>query len=323
MPSRRSVLLLAAGVLALGCTQRARSLRVGYLWPAELEASTTPVTKLRDALRDLGYVEGRNLQLEVRSADENVQRLPQLAAELVEAKVDVVVAAGPPAILAASRATRTIPIVMAAWGGPGLLESGLVATMARPGGNVTGVSMLSEDLERKRLELLIEAMPGARRVAVLYPGAGGEALIERLRPVASAAKVELSLSAVPGSKDYALVFGKMSADRIDALLVPTSTRFYREQSDIIESAARFRIPAIYEWGDMARNGGMIGYGSDFSELFQRTASFIDRIFKGADPGTLPVEQPVKFDFVINQKTARALGVDLPKAFIERANEVVR
>lgn len=318
---------LAACALAwslAGCSSRdARVWRIGYLWPTEIEGTTTPVKMLRAGLGELGYAEGRNLQLEIRVANGDLQRLAPLARELVAAKVDVIVAASPPAILAASGATREIPIVMAAWGGPGLLESGIVATLARPGGNVTGIDMLSEELNAKRLETLIEAVPGARRIAVLDSGVIGGPAFEALRPVAARNKVDLVLSAVPAPRDYAPVFGKMSSDGIDALLVPTSTRFYREQAEIIAAAAAFRMPTMYEWGDMARNGGLIGYGPDLKELVRRCVSFIDRILKGAKPGTLPVEQPREYELVINAKTAEALPLALPQELLRRANDVVR
>jgi len=302
---------------ASGQTSR-RLWRIGYLIPAD------PVVpdELKDALRELGYVD--SIRFEARGAGGDLDRLPRLAAELVDAKVDLIMAVSPPAIVAASRATKTIPIVMAFWGGPGLIESGVIASFAHPGTNVTGIYMLAAELETKRLEILLQAQPGARRIAVLNPGPGkGEERRAELLPVAQAAGVELYMTDVPGAKDYEPVFQRMAADRVDALLVPSSPRFYLEHREIIAAAARHRIPAMYEWGELARAGGMIAYGPVLADLHRRSAVYVDRILKGAAPGSIPVEQPTKFELVINLATAGALGTTIPQSLLLRADEVIR
>jgi ABC-type uncharacterized transport system substrate-binding protein len=304
--------------------QPRQKVRIGYLTPVGQAASTALLAPLRDALREQGYVDGQTLSFEVRAAQDDLDRLPRMADELVDAKVDIIVAVSPPAILAANRATKTIPIVMAFWGGPGLIESGTIASFARPGANVTGVYMLGAELEAKRLELLLQGLPSARRIAVLNPGPGDgvERLVE-LRPVAQAAKVEVHMTQISGSKDYGPVFEAMSADRVDAVLVPSFPRFYLERSQIIEAAARQRIAAMYEWGDMARAGGLMAYGPVFVELYRRIVLYVDHILKGAKPADLPVEQPTEFEFVINLKTAKALGLTIPQSLLLRADEVIQ
>jgi putative ABC transport system substrate-binding protein len=294
-----------------------RHWRIGYLIPAD------PVVPagLMDALRQLGY--GDSISFDVRAAEGDFSRLPGLAAALVDAQVDVIMAVSPPAIVAASRATKTIPIVMAFWGGPGLIESGVIASFAKPGGNVTGIYMLAAELEAKRLEILLQAQPSARRIAVLNPGPEGGDRLAELLPVAQAAGVELYLTDVPGSKDYEPIFQKMAASRTDAVLVPSSPRFYLESREIIAAAARHRIPAMYEWGELARAGGMIAYGPILADLFRSSALYVDRILKGAAPGSIPVEQPTKFELVVNLATAGALGITIPQSLLLRADDVIR
>jgi putative ABC transport system substrate-binding protein len=327
MDRRKFIGAVAASLAATplkASAQPRHKVRIGYLTPVGQAASTALLAPLSDALRELGYFDGQTVSFEVRAAQGDLDRLPRMADELVDAKVDIIVAVSPPAILAANRATKTIPIVMAFWGGPGLIESGTIASFARPGTNVTGVYMLGAELEAKRLDLLLQGLPNARRIAVLNPGPGGgvERLAE-LRPVAQAAKVELHMTQISGSKDYGSVFEAMSADRVDAVLVPSFPRFYLERSQIIEAAARQRIPAMYEWGDMARAGGLMAYGPVFIELYRLVALYVDHILKGAKPADLPVEQPTEFELIINLKTAKALGLAIPQSLLLRADEVIQ
>jgi len=310
-------LSLTLAPLAVEGQQASKMWRIGYLTPAEV-----PRGSLIEALRELGYVEGQTLRLEVRSAENDLGRLPQLAVALVHAEVDVIVAVSPPAIRAASQATRAIPIVMAFWGGEGLLESGIVASFARPGANVTGVYMLAAELDAKRLALLLEAMPNAKRVAVLNPGLGWGAFTE-VRRVAQAAKIQLHMTNVPSSTGYEPVFEAMAKERVDALLVPSFPRFYREHQRIIEMTARRRIATMYEFGEVARAGGLMAYGPVRDELNRRAATYVDKILKGAKPADLPVEQPTKFELVINLKTAKALGLAIPQILLQRADEVIQ
>ena len=310
-------LSLALAPLAAEAQPAAKVWRIGYLTPAEI-----PRAPLIEALRELGYVEGQTLRLEVRSAENDLGRLPQLAVALVHGKVDVIVAVSPPAIRAASQATRATPIVMAFWGGEGLIESGIVASFARPGANVTGVYMLAAELDAKRLELLLEAMPNAKRVAVLNPGLGWGAFTE-VRRVAQAAKIQLHMTNVPSSTGYEPAFEAMAKEQVDALLVPSFPRFYREHQRIIEMTARRRIAAMYEWGEIARAGGLMAYGPVFAELNRRVASYVDKILRGTKPADLPIEQPTKFELVINLKTANALGLTIPQTLLLRADEVIQ
>jgi putative ABC transport system substrate-binding protein len=310
--------LLAAPLAAEG-QQVGKVYRIGWLTPAVMEV---PTRSQREALRALGYVEGQAVAFESRSAEDHLDRLPRLAAELVHSKVDVIVAVSPPAILAARQATDTIPIVMAYWGAGGLIESGIVANFARPGDNVTGVYMLAAELDVKRLELLLQAVPKARKVAVLDLQAVGFTLTE-VQKVAEARGVQLHVTAVgSGREGYQRAFDGMAKARVEALLVPSFPRYFRDARQILELAAKRRIPAVYEWPSMAEAGGLMAYGPTFAELDGRVAAFIDRILKGAKPADLPVLQPTKFDLVINAKTAKALGLTIPPSVLQRADQVI-
>ena len=313
-----SLLLLAAP--AAKAQPAGKVWRIGYLTPSDI-----PMETMIAALRELGYVEGRTAKFEIRSAQNDFDRLPELAADLVRTPVNIIVAVSPPAIVAAKRATATIPIVMAFWGGEGLIESGVVASFSRPGGNVTGVYMLADELDVKRFELLLEAVPKARTVAMLNPGGGWNIsrLTDDMRRIAERRGARFLVSDVPGPGDYGATFDAMSKAKVEAVLVPSFPRFYREQASIVEAAAKHRVPAIYEWGDMARAGGLIAYGPVIAELNRRVATYVDKIVKGAKPGDLPVEQPTKFELVINLKTAKALGLTIPQSLLLRADEVIQ
>jgi len=317
-----AALLLTVSLLTMlawtgQCRAQAKIARIGFLTPAS--GGVWP--EFVAALRTLGYVENQTITFEVRAANDNLDRLPELAAELVRSKVDVIVAVSPPAIVAAKHATSAIPIVMGFWGGEGLIESGIVASFARPGGNITGVYMLAAELDAKRFEMLLEALPNARKVSVLNPG-GGWTFTE-VRQAAQAARVQLHITDPPGSEGYDRVFDTMAKARVDALLVLSFPRFYFEHQRIIEAAAKRRIPAMYEWGEIARDGGLMAYGPVRAELNRRVAIYVDRILKGAKPGDLPIEQPTKFEFVVNLKTAKALGLTVPESILVRADQVIR
>jgi putative tryptophan/tyrosine transport system substrate-binding protein len=326
MITRRVVISGLSGCLV--AMSRARKVRaapkiwqIGYLSPSRSSVEATLV----EALRDLGYVQNQTARFDVRSAENDLERLPELAAALVRARVDLIVAVSQLAIRPASQATRTIPIVMDFWGGGGLIESGIVASFARPGANVTGVYMLASELEAKRLELLLEALPNARKVAILNPGqgvGGGGEYFTEVRRVAQTTSVLLYMTAVPSAESYESVFEAMTKERPDALLVPSSPRFSLERQWIVDATARRQIPAIYEWGDIARAGGLIAYGPVFVELQRLIASYVDRILKGANPSDLPIEQPRQFELVINLKTAKALGLTIPSSILVRADEVI-
>ena len=313
------LVILALSLLTIPLTataQPAKVWRIGYLTPALIPRAT-----LFEPLRQLGYVDGQTARFEIRTAQNELERLPALAADLVRTPVDLIIAVSPPAILAAKQATTTIPIVMAFWGGEGLLESGVVASFARPGGNVTGVYMLAAELDAKRFELLLEAVPQARTVGVLNPGPGWS--LTHLRHVAKTHKIQLLISDVPGPEGYDTTFAAMRQAQVDAVLVPSFPRFYREHQLIIAAAAKHRMPAIYEWGDMARAGGLLAYGPVFAEIDQRVATYVHKLLQGAKPADLPVEQPTRFELVVNLKTAQALGLTLPPVVLFQADEVIR
>lgn len=293
--------------------------RIGWLTPDVIEVHSRA---FRDAMRALGYVEGQAYTIEFRSAGDDVDQLPKLAVELVNSKVDIIVAVGPRAIRAAKQATDAIPIVMAFWGGGGLIESGMVANLARPGENVTGVSMLAAELEAKRMELLLQAVPKARKIGVLDPGP--DYTFSEIQKVAETAGVQLRMIPVGrGDAGYQRAFDAIAQAHVEALFVPSFPRFFKDARQIIDLAASGRIPAIYEWPATAEAGGLMAYGPTFGELDGSVASFVHRILKGAKPAVLPIEQPSKFELVINLGTAKTLGLSIPPALLLRADRVVQ
>ena len=321
-----ALLALGAAPLAAEAQQAAKVARIGYLSP---NLASSP--HLRDAflqgLRDLGYVEGRNVVIEYRDAEGKLERLPALAAELVALKVDVILAEGGtlgPRV--AMQATTTIPIVFAGAGDP--VGSGLVTSLARPGGNVTGLSSLGPELVGKRLELLKQAVPGVDRVAVLWlPGALGERtdkdMLTGADVAARALGVRLQFVEARGPDEFARAFSDMSSARAGALTVLPSNRFLREHRRLVDLAAKNRLPAVYTSREFVDAGGLMSYGANSADLHRRAATYVDKILKGAKPGDLPVEQPTKFELVINLKTAKALGLTIPQSVLARADEVIQ
>jgi putative ABC transport system substrate-binding protein len=315
---------LLVAPLAAKAQPAAKVARIGYL-----AGSLAAFPQLREAfiqgLRDLGYVEGRNLVIEYRSPEGKPERLPALAAELVALKVDVIVAAGTPQPLAAKQATRTIPIVFAGASDP--VASGLVTSLARPGGNVTGLSLLLPELVGKTLEQLKQAIPGVNRVAVLWqPGLGERTEKDLLKGAEAAGRalgVRLQFVEARGPADFDRAFSDMTKARADALTVLGSNMFLIERRRLVALAAKNRLPAVYplrEWVDV---GGLMAYGANLADLFRRAATYVDKILKGAKPADLPVEQPTKFELVINLKTAKALGLTIPPSLLQRADEVIQ
>jgi putative ABC transport system substrate-binding protein len=315
---------LLVAPLAAKAQPAAKVARIGYL-----AGSLAAFPQLREAfiqgLRDLGYVEGRNLVIEYRSPEGKPERLPALAAELVALKVDVIVAAGTPQPLAAKQATRTIPIVFAGASDP--VASGLVTSLARPGGNVTGLSLLLPELVGKTLEQLKQAIPGVNRVAVLWqPGLGERTEKDLLKGAEAAGRalgVRLQFVEARGPADFDRAFSDMTKARADALTVLGSNMFLIERRRLVALAAKNRLPAVYplrEWVDV---GGLMAYGANLADLFRRAATYVDKILKGAKPADLPVEQPTKFELVINLKAAKALGLTIPPSVLGRADEVIQ
>jgi putative ABC transport system substrate-binding protein len=301
--------------------------RIGYLVTGSLESpeAQRAIRAFRQGLRERGYVEGQNIVLEYRSADGNIERFPSLAAELVGLKVDVIFAPHTRAARAAQQATSTIPVVVSGMGDP--VGEGLVSSLARPGGNITGLTFLGPELVPKRLELLKETLPSASRVAALWdPGATGErAMKEVLREMEEAAPavgVQLRLAEVRGPDEFDRAFSVMTMERADALFVVGSPMLFLERRRIADLAAKHRLPSVFSLREYVEVGGLISYGASIDDLIRRSATFVDKILKGAKPSDLPVEQPTKFELVINLKTAKALGLAIPPSLLARANEVI-
>jgi len=316
---------LLAAPLAAGAQQAAgRVWRVGFLTPGfrELPGSNPGLFPLSQGLRELGYVEGRNLTLEVRYAEGRTERFPAIAAELVNLKVDVLVAASTPGALAAKQATSKIPIVMASVGEP--VEVKLVESLAHPGGNVTGLSLIAPQLAAKRLDLLKQALPRLSRVTVLWNSAnqGMQARFHETQGAAQQLGMALHSATIQSPDDFDSLFATMIRDRPEALLVLADTVTVANRQRTVEFAARSRVPGIYETRAFVDAGGLMSYGIDVSDHYRRAASYVDKILKGAKPAELPVEQPTKFELVINLKTAKALGLTIPPSLLQRADQLI-
>ena len=323
---RVAVLALAILLAPLPAhTQPTKVFRIGVLDPGSLLLTVNkPVLEaFRQSLHELGYVEGQNIVIKYRCAEGKYDRLPDLANELVRLKSDVIIVTGTMAVVAVKHATTTIPIVIAVAANP--VESGLVSSLARPGGNITGNSFHSVDLAGKRLALLKEAVPKAKRVAVLSnPGAPAHAVI--LREGVGAARTlglllqNLEVSSAPGL-DGAFLTAR--AHHADAIFVLDDNMFGSSRVRIVELAAKSRLPAMYGYRLFVDVGGLMSYGPSLPDLFRRAARYVDKILKGAKPADLPVEQPTKFELVVNLKTAKAIGLTIPESVLVRADEVIR
>ncbi|HEY7365527.1 MAG TPA: ABC transporter substrate-binding protein [Methylomirabilota bacterium] len=305
--------------------QATKIARIGYL--ATNLAGTPPASHVAflEGLRDLGYVEGRNVVIEYRDAEGKVERFPALLAELIALKVDVIVAPGTPAALAAKHATRTLPIVFPVAVDP--VQSGLVTSLARPGGNVTGLSALVSELVGKCLEQLTQAVPGVSRVAVLWQPGGLDERTEKemlkgAEVAGRALGVRLQFVQARGPADFERAFSEMTKARAGALTVLTSVMFVNERRRLVDLAAENRLPAAYAQREFVDAGGLMSYGTNVADLFRRAATYVDRILKGAKPGDLPVEQSTKFELVINLKAAKALGLTIPPSVLARADQVI-
>ena len=330
MKRRDFITLLCGAAAAWPRAARARAAkvaRIGYLVTGALEFPETRINReaFRQGLNELGYVEGRDIVIEYRSADGKIERLPGLATELVGLNVDLIVALSTPAGRAAQQATTTVPIVVTAMGDP--VRDGLVASLTRPGGNITGTTFLGPELVPKRLALLRELLPTISRVAILWhPGAFSELTIrEMLNEVGEAARtlgVQLQLVEVRSADEFDHAFTTMANARAEALFQFPSTMLFNERRRIIDLAARHHLPAMFNAREFVQLGGLIAYGSNLAELNWRAATYVDKIFKGAKPSDLPVEQPTKFELFINLKTAKALGLTVPDRLLVGADEVI-
>jgi putative ABC transport system substrate-binding protein len=318
--------LLVLGLLAAPLTgdaqQRSKMWRVGFLSGGAQTPDGGPPPVLRQALRDLGYVEQQNVVYVARWADAKQDRLPALAAELAELKVDVIVTAGGPATSASRQASSTIPIVMATVGDADGL--GLINSLSHPGGNVTGVTDQSAALSAKRLELLKEAVPKAERIAVLW-NADDRGMTMRFENVEKAARilhVTVQPLGVREPNDFDVAFAAMTQRRPDAMFLVTDALTLLNRKRVIEFAALHRIPAMYEVNIPVQDGGLMSYGASFEDNYRRAAGYVDRIFKGAVPSALPVERPSRYYLAINLKTAKTLGLTMPQSLLLRADQIV-
>ena len=327
---RRTLLVWSLGLLAaplaVEAQQPAKVFQIGIL--ANVPLTDPEGARLWGAfiqgLRELGYVEGRNITIQWRVSEGQYERLPALAAELVRLKVDVIVAPATQGPLAAKQATRTIPIVMT--GGPDPVADGLVASLARPGGNVTGLTYsVGPEIVGKQLELLREIVPRVSRVAILWnPTNPGNALLLSAAEVAARSLgVHLQTLETRGPDDFETAFAAMAKEHAGALLVLPDAVFLLHGTQIVDRAAKSHLPTIYGYPNLVEAGGLMGYGVSFRENFRRAATYVDKILKGAKPADLPVEQPTKFELVINLKAAKALGLTIPPAVLARADEVIQ
>ena len=323
---RRLIVALGAGALSVPfasfAQQHGKVWRIGVLEWASMVQNFANLDAFRQGLREFGYVEPQNLVLEYLSADGRTERFPELASELVRLKVDLILARGSPATLAAKKTTATIPIVMTGVGDP--VNVGAVGNLAHPGGNVTGLASFTPLLEPKRLELLKDLIPGLTRVAALM-NMGNPGRVLAWKAIEKAARplgIQLELLDVRKAEDLERAFDAATRQRAGALLVGQDGFTLANQRTIAELAAKHRLPAIYGAGEFVASGGLISYSVSYPPLYYRAASFVNKIFKGAKPGDIPVEQPTKFELVINMKTAKALGVKIPDVIMLRADRVI-
>jgi putative ABC transport system substrate-binding protein len=300
--------------------------RIGYLAPGDAASDSARAEGIRLALHERGYVEGQNIAIEYRYAEGKRDRYPELLAQLVSLKVDIIVAAGGDILIqAAKNATKTIPIVMVG-AGADPVEAGLIESLARPGGNVTGITNLVRELGGKRLELLKEAVPKVARVAVFYEPASRASVLElkEVLPVAARAlRLTIQPWEVRGADDFDRVFAAMGKQRPGGLYVLPGVLMNANQKRIASLALKSRLPSMYALKDYVDAGGLMSYGADLADSYRRVAYFVDRILKGAKPADLPVEQPMKFEFVINLKTANQIGLTIPQWTLMKADRVIR
>ena len=301
----------------------AKTLRIGLLIGSPPSALAARIDAFRTALHELGYVEGKNFVLEFRSADGQLDRLPELAAELVRLKVDIIVSGGPTVTGPARAATKTIPIVMAQDSDP--VGNGFVTSLARPGGNITGLSNFSPAISGKRLELLKEINPKIARVAVIgsSPEPGNSLALTETERAAKALAVKLNYLDIREPKDIEIAFKSATSSRADAALVLAGAVFNSHRSRLIELANASRLPTIYAQSEGPESGGLIYYGASINDLFRRAAVMVDKIIKGAKPADLPIESPTKFEFIVNLKAAKQIGLTIPPNVLARADKVIR
>jgi putative tryptophan/tyrosine transport system substrate-binding protein len=323
---RREFITLAGGAAAWPLGARAQQLakvpRVGFMGNSSEALEANLVGPFREGLREAGYQEGRNIIVEYRWAEGKYDRFPALVAELLAAKVDVIVTAGTPAAFAVKNATTMVPLVMVAVGDP--VGTGLVPNLARPGGNLTGLSSIAPDLEGKRLELLREVVPGLAHVGVFFNPSNlfHTVSMQQARAAAAALGIRLLPLTVGVSQDLDAAFAGILKEKPDALLVLADRVYLHERNRMMEFALRHRLPNANAHKEMVEAGGLMSYGPSYEDMHRRAADYVDRILKGAKPGDLPIQQPTKFDLKVNLKSAKALGIDVSPTLLARADEVI-
>jgi len=316
--------LLFALCVSAQAQQPGKIFRIGFLDPSNASGMAVLVDAFRQELSKLGWIEGKNITIEYRFGEQKPGRTPELAVDLVRKKVDLIVVTGGPPTLAAKKATTTIPIVMVTPGDP--VGAGLVASLARPGGNVTGLSSLNPELNGKRLEILKDAVPMLTRVGLLRGplGVSGDLQLKELRPAALAMKVKLDeIETQLDAKGLESAFETAKQKRVDGIMTMSTRPFFAERKRIVELAIKYRLPAVYPQKEYVDDGGLMCYGVDYVDLFRRAATYVDKILKGAKPADLPVEQPTKFEFVVNLKAAKQIGLTIPPNMLARADKVIK
>jgi putative ABC transport system substrate-binding protein len=317
--------VLFALCLSADAQQTGKMFRIGFLDGTTASGMAVLVDAFRHELSKLGWIEGKSITIDYRFAEGKSDRLPALAADLVRLKVDLIVVVGTAAALAAKHATTTIPIVTASSDDP--VGAGLVASLARPGGNITGLSTLAPELNTKRLEILKDAVPNLSRVGLLWlPGASivSDLQLKELRPAAQALKLKLEeIETQPDPKGLESAFQTAKQKQVNAIMTMATRSFFAERKRIVELAGKYRLPAIYFQKEFVDEGGLMSYGADYVDLYRRAAVYVDKILKGAKPADLPVQQATKFEFVINLKAAKQIGLTLSPEFLSRANQVIK
>ncbi len=317
-------LVVVLGAPAIVAAQQPTKVpRIGYLGASSASANAPRIEAFRQGMRELGYVEGKNIVIEWRHTEGKSDRLPALAAELVRLKTDVIITAGANSTRAAKSATTTIPIVMAQ--DPDPVGNGFVASLARPGGNITGLSRLAPEISGKQLELLKETVPKLSRVGVLGDAAlpGQAQILKEVQLAAAALAVKTHFLAVQSPKEIETSFRAAAKTSADAMLLLETPLINSQRSQIAALAAKSRLPAIYMSPEYVEDGGLMSYGASIADLYRRAATYVDKILKGAKPADLPVEQPKKFEFVINLKAAKQIGLTIPPNVLARADKVIR
>ncbi len=311
-----------ANVSIAQAQQAGKIFRIGYLDASTAAGSAVGVKAFLHELGKLGWIEGKNIAIEYRFAERKNERLPELAADLVRLKVDLIVVSASNGALAAKSATTTIPIVMAASADP--VGAGVVASLARPGGNVTGFSTLSPELGTKRLEILKDAVPKLARVGLLWPAGQSDRQVKELRPAAVALKLKLEeIKTQVDAKGLESAFKTAKQKQVGAILTTAGPSFFAERKRIVELAVKYRLPAIYPQKEFVDEGGLMSYGTDYEDLFRKAAHYVDRILKGTKPADLPVQQAMKFEFIISLPAAKQIGHTIPYELLWRANKVIK